>query len=95
MARITSDCVAMCLHEHQMALITSDCVQVAGRLERLLAASLERLISCDCAARRLIQLHLHAGLRGLQRGPREAGRAVHPLQELLAGAAFRFPQMLI
>ena len=40
----------MCLHEHQMALITSDCVQVAARLERLLAASLERLISCDCAA---------------------------------------------
>ena len=25
MARITSDCVAMCLHAHQMALITPDC----------------------------------------------------------------------
>ena len=31
MARITSDCVAMCIHKEQMALITSDCAPFRGR----------------------------------------------------------------
>ena len=34
MARITSDCVAMCIHEQQMALITSDCAPFSGRRPR-------------------------------------------------------------